>query len=126
MNKNMSSFASVTLRDASCTATSNDTHITLSTSFSECGTTKNETSDHIVVSNEVRMLDASNGVIFRGNRTIIPFSCKYSRSGLGTSLSSFQAKVKSVVQAEESKYLTSLRYMFIFNVVTISLFVKMK
>ena len=48
-----------------------------------------------------------SGIITRANESVVPFSCSYSRSGLETSLNSFQPEVKSVVQAQESKNLLS-------------------
>ena len=45
----------------------------------------------------------NSGVITRENKTIIPFECKFSKSGLEASLKSFQPKVVSVVKAKEGK-----------------------
>ena len=105
MEKNETgSLESATLKDSSCTGTSNATHITLSTTFSKCGTNKSETSDYIVISNELRMIANPNSeVITRENQTIIPFECKYRKSGLEASLKSFQPKIVSVVKAKEGK-----------------------
>ena len=45
----------------------------------------------------------NSGVITRENKTITPFECKYSKSGLEASLKSFQPKVVSAVKAKEGK-----------------------
>ena len=97
---------SVTLKDPSCVATSNATHYTLSTSFKECGSISKEVGEHIVISNEVILFDAVNGGITRGDKIVLPFSCKYKRSDLELSLEAFQPKINSTIHAQESKFET--------------------
>ena len=93
----------VTLKDPSCMTSSNATHYKLLTSFNACGTTSKQVGDYIVIANEVIIYNGVDRGITRGTKTVIPFSCKYKRSDLESSLKAFQTKINSTIHAREGK-----------------------
>ena len=77
----------VTLRDVSCVATETETHYTLKTILTGCGTTAGHKKGTIVYSNTVLEIPVKDDAIITRVREIeIPFSCYYKNSGDATAV----------------------------------------
>ena len=80
----------ITLKDSSCTAKrySPSNEYGLITTFDKCGTTKKETTTHIVYENEATwMFSSSSGGIIRSSGKKIKFSCSFDRYRNSSTLS---------------------------------------
>ncbi|XP_035991730.1 CUB and zona pellucida-like domain-containing protein 1 [Fundulus heteroclitus] len=78
----------LSLRDPSCTLTTNGTHIVGTMSFSTCGTKTEDKGDYIVFNNEIHSVERSNEVIIRRKTVKIDFYCQFPKS---ISISNFYA-----------------------------------
>ena len=77
----------VTLRDVNCVATETETHYTLTTALTGCGTTARHRKGAVVYSNTVLEIPVADDVIITRVREIeIPFSCYYKNSGDATAV----------------------------------------
>ncbi|KAM4744348.1 uncharacterized protein FYW61_000454 [Anableps anableps] len=70
----------LSLRDPSCTLTTNGTHILGTMSFSTCGTKLEDKGDYIVFKNEIHSIELSNEVIIRRNKVKIDFYCEFPKT----------------------------------------------
>ncbi|MEQ2219373.1 hypothetical protein XENOCAPTIV_016800 [Xenoophorus captivus] len=70
----------LSLRDPSCTLTTNGTHIVGTMSFSTCGTKLEDKGDYIVFKNEIHSIERSDEVIIRRNMVKIDFFCEFSKT----------------------------------------------
>ncbi|XP_054877059.1 ZP domain-containing protein-like [Poeciliopsis prolifica] len=70
----------LSLRDPSCTLTTNGTHIVGTMSFSTCGTKLEDKGDYIVFKNEIHSVVRSNEVIIRRNNVKIDFYCEFPKT----------------------------------------------
>ncbi|MED6265002.1 hypothetical protein CHARACLAT_021018, partial [Characodon lateralis] len=70
----------LSLRDPSCTLTTNGTHIVGTMSFSTCGTKLEDKGDYIVFKNEILSIERSDEVIIRRNMVKIDFFCEFSKT----------------------------------------------
>ena len=88
-HKLLSDLNSVHLKHRDCQVTSiNDTHVTFTTLFNDCGTTYNETSDEIFFWNEVQVDPIIiAGVVSRMHAVSIPFYCAFNKKDLISSVS---------------------------------------
>ncbi|KAG5839831.1 hypothetical protein ANANG_G00209220 [Anguilla anguilla] len=69
------------LNDASCTPTSNSTHVIAAMSLSSCGTILEEDADNLIFKNEITSYDKLGDVITRKHQVEIGFSCSYPKKG---------------------------------------------
>ena len=77
----------VTLRDVNCVATETETHFTLKTALTGCGTTSRHSKGTIIYSNTVLEIPVKDDAIITRVREIeIPFSCYYKKSGDATAV----------------------------------------
>ena len=75
----------VTLRDVNCVATETETHYTLTTALTSCGTTARHRKGAMVYSNTVLEIPvADDAIITRVREIEIPFKCYYNNSGDAT------------------------------------------
>ncbi|XP_014884808.1 uncharacterized protein LOC106945565 [Poecilia latipinna] len=70
----------LSLRDPSCTLTTNGTHIVGTMSFSTCGTKLEDKGDYIVFKNEIHSIVRSNEIIIRRNNVKIDFYCEFPKT----------------------------------------------
>ena len=93
----------VTLRDVSCVATETETHYTLKTALTGCGTTATHRKGAIVYSNTVLEIPVEDDAIITRVREIeIPFSCYYKNSGDATAVG-VKPDTKKLVFDEDGK-----------------------
>ncbi|XP_043960303.1 uncharacterized protein LOC122824126 [Gambusia affinis] len=70
----------LSLRDPSCTLTTNGTHILGTMSFSTCGTKLEDKGDYIVFKNEIHSIVRSNEIIIRRNNVKVDFYCEFPKT----------------------------------------------
>ncbi|XP_078375733.1 ZP domain-containing protein-like [Oculina patagonica] len=93
----------VTLRDVSCVATETETHYTLKTALTGCGTTAKHKNGAVVYSNTVLEIPVKDDAIITRVREIeIPFSCYYKNSGDATAVG-VKPDTRKLVFDEEGK-----------------------
>ena len=98
--------SSITLSDASCTAKQcpPDNEYGLITAYNKCGTTKTETSTHIVYENEVTWtFGNTSSAVVRATGKKLKFSCSLGRSK-NTSTTNLEP-VKTFITATEGNIL---------------------
>ncbi len=86
----VSDYSNITLRDTWCRASwwSTSRYISLGTIPSQCGSTREETYDHIIYRNEVVLkAKPTSGLITRDNDMRIRLSCSYKKTGNVSSVS---------------------------------------
>ena len=77
---NVSRYETITLRDPVCAASHSPGHITLGSVPNYCGSTRQETKEHIIYTNVVLMKAKQNSdIVTRDHDEVIKFSCKYRR-----------------------------------------------
>ena len=72
----------ITLRNKSCLAESNQTHYTISTGYHECETNQTYVGDEIVYENIAKMVPQRSGLIITSKHvtTFVEMKCHFSRS----------------------------------------------
>ena len=77
----------VTLRDVNCVATERESHYTLTTALTGCGSTARHRKGAVVCSNTVLEIPvADDAIITRVREIEIPFKCYYKKSGDATAV----------------------------------------
>ena len=93
----------VRLRDVSCTATETETHFTLKTALTGCGTTERHSKGTVVYSNRVLEIPVKDDALITRVREIeIPFSCYYKNSGDATAVG-VKPDIRKLVFDEDGK-----------------------
>ncbi|KAI1882490.1 hypothetical protein AGOR_G00251300 [Albula goreensis] len=69
------------LNDASCTLTSNSTHVIATMSLNSCGTQLEESAENLIFKNEITSYDKATDIITRKHHVEIGFSCVYPKKG---------------------------------------------
>ena len=101
---NVSKYQNITLKSSSCRAVISASYITLGSKPNLCGSTKQETSTHIIYTNQVFLtVKQGNNLISRDEDQAIMFSCSYKKEG-HASKKTF-VPVSRRVTANESKCL---------------------
>ncbi|XP_059202401.1 uncharacterized protein LOC131981894 [Centropristis striata] len=70
----------LTMRDPSCSLTSNSTHITGMMSFTACGTRLEDKGDFLVFTNEINSFELPSEVIVRRRKVKIDVSCQFPKT----------------------------------------------
>ncbi|RMX56740.1 hypothetical protein pdam_00021207 [Pocillopora damicornis] len=93
----------VTLRDLNCVATETNTHYTLTTAFTDCGTTATFRKGAVVYSNTVLEIPVEgDAVVTRVREIEIPFSCYFKSSGDAISVG-YKPDIRKLVVDEDGK-----------------------
>ena len=93
----------VTLRDLNCVATETNTHYTLTTAFTDCGTTATFRKGAVVYSNTVLEIPVEGDAMVTRVREIeIPFSCYFKSSGDAISVG-YKPDIRKLVVDEDGK-----------------------
>ena len=75
-------YQSITLRDKTCTASYGSSFISLGSVPNYCGSTRHETKNHIIYTNEVILTaKQTSDMITRDHDEVIQFSCKFEKKG---------------------------------------------